>query len=142
MAIETGCVNTTNNTAWTVTIYAKCAKVKIEAKYVKSSKLDNIIRISESEEVSIITKRDRDSICHFFFYICVFHYWFPVYFSNPDPSEPLHLEVSSDDPNELIVKWKPPKLPNGIVTHYKITYQKLKFSTKSFEQRDYCHDRK
>ncbi|BFZ01768.1 hypothetical protein BsWGS_04807 [Bradybaena similaris] len=56
------------------------------------------------------------------------------------PSEPLHLEVSSDDPNELIVKWKPPKLPNGIVTHYKVTYQKLKLSTKSFEQRDYCHD--
>ncbi|CAG5127642.1 unnamed protein product, partial [Candidula unifasciata] len=56
------------------------------------------------------------------------------------PSEPLDLEVSSNDPKELTLKWKPPKFPNGIVTHYTVTYQKQKFSTKSFEQRDYCHD--
>ncbi|CAG5134685.1 unnamed protein product, partial [Candidula unifasciata] len=56
------------------------------------------------------------------------------------PTEPLDLEVFSPDPHELTVRWKPPKAPNGNVTHYKVFYQPQTSSTNGFEQRDFCKD--
>lgn len=58
-----------------------------------------------------------------------------------DPSEPLDLEVTSGNAHELIVKWKPPKFPNGKVTHYKVMYHKQALDIQSFAQRDYCRNR-
>nr|Q25410.1 RecName: Full=Putative molluscan insulin-related peptide(s) receptor; Contains: RecName: Full=Putative molluscan insulin-related peptide(s) receptor alpha chain; Contains: RecName: Full=Putative molluscan insulin-related peptide(s) receptor beta chain; Flags: Precursor [Lymnaea stagnalis]CAA59353.1 putative receptor for molluscan insulin-related peptide(s) [Lymnaea stagnalis] len=56
------------------------------------------------------------------------------------PSEPTDLVAISEDPHELRVSWKPPKYPNGNITHYKIVYHKLELNEKSYEQRNYCRD--
>ncbi|XP_012935847.1 putative molluscan insulin-related peptide(s) receptor [Aplysia californica] len=54
------------------------------------------------------------------------------------PSEPLNLEVKSNGPHELTVKWQPPKKPNGRVTHYKVFYNAQKFNGEGFQKRDFC----
>ncbi|KAH9503303.1 hypothetical protein Btru_068698 [Bulinus truncatus] len=57
------------------------------------------------------------------------------------PSEPRDLIAISENPNELRVKWKPPKAPNGIVKYYKIVYQKLELNEKPYNQRNYCTEK-
>ncbi|BFZ05313.1 hypothetical protein BsWGS_08351 [Bradybaena similaris] len=56
------------------------------------------------------------------------------------PTPPMDLEVSSADPHELTVRWNPPTMQNGNVTHYKLFYYPQSPSTDGFEQRDYCKD--
>lgn len=59
-----------------------------------------------------------------------------------DPSEPRDLTVNVISSTELEVKWKPPKFPNGNVTHYKVAYLRQTIDSEAYVQRNYCDDRK
>ncbi|XP_059149829.1 putative molluscan insulin-related peptide(s) receptor isoform X2 [Physella acuta] len=54
------------------------------------------------------------------------------------PSVPRELVVTSNDPHELHVTWKPPLTPNGNVTFYKVFYSKQPLDPQPYEIRDYC----
>ncbi|KAK7116268.1 putative molluscan insulin-related peptide(s) receptor [Littorina saxatilis] len=54
------------------------------------------------------------------------------------PTSPMDLKAEPDDPGELYVTWKPPKIPNGNVTHYFVYWQLQILNTEPFDKRDYC----
>ena len=40
------------------------------------------------------------------------------------PSEPRSLKVASVNSSSVTLQWRPPKSPNGIITHYSILYDR------------------
>ena len=58
-----------------------------------------------------------------------------------DPTSPTELQAEAQENGELLVTWKPPKVPNGNVTHYYVYWQLQTLNTETFDQRDYCKHR-
>ncbi|XP_076465772.1 LOW QUALITY PROTEIN: putative molluscan insulin-related peptide(s) receptor [Babylonia areolata] len=54
------------------------------------------------------------------------------------PTSPTDLRAVAERPGELLVSWKPPKVPNGNVTHYYVYWQLQELDSEPFDQRDYC----
>ena len=54
------------------------------------------------------------------------------------PTNPRDITVAAIGPNQLEVKWKPPRQPNGNVTHYLVYWQKKELRSEQFDMRDYC----
>ncbi|KAJ4434420.1 hypothetical protein ANN_22982 [Periplaneta americana] len=56
------------------------------------------------------------------------------------PSPPMKLEVTTATSNELTIKWQPPQLPNGNVTHYVVIGTWIKDDQSMLDQRNYCNE--
>lgn len=54
------------------------------------------------------------------------------------PSIPRQISITSNSSDSLIIKWAPPKSPNGNITHYIVSGIKYKSTMKL--SRDYCKD--
>lgn len=63
-----------------------------------------------------------------------------IYFmTDPDtPMLPVAPEAHSNGHNQIIIKWKPPKNPNGNVTHYIVEGNRVAESQMFINQRNYC----
>ncbi|XP_076354454.1 insulin receptor-like isoform X3 [Tachypleus tridentatus] len=55
------------------------------------------------------------------------------------PTPPLNVHAQATSIGEIIIKWQPPKRPNGNITHYIVQGKRELDSTKYINQRDYCN---
>ena len=59
-----------------------------------------------------------------------------------EPDQPEDLRASANSSSELVIEWKPPINPNGIVTHYIVTGSWRKDDQDYFDKVDACAERK
>ncbi len=58
-----------------------------------------------------------------------------------EPDQPEDLRASANSSSELVIEWKPPINPNGIVTHYIVTGSWRKDDQDYFDKLDACAER-
>ena len=58
------------------------------------------------------------------------------------PSSPVNVQAHATSHNEIVVEWKGPKHPNGLITHYIVDGIREKDSSEFISQRNYCNERK
>lgn len=63
-------------------------------------------------------------------------------FLSTEPDQPEDLRASANSSSELVIDWKPPINPNGIVTHYIVTGSWRKDDQDYFDKVDACAERK
>ena len=49
------------------------------------------------------------------------------------PSEPRSLEIISVNSSSVTLQWRPPEIPNGIITHYSILYGAININFTDFD---------
>jgi insulin receptor len=59
-----------------------------------------------------------------------------------EPDQPEELRAYSNSSSELLIEWKPPLNPNGIVTHYIVTGSWRKDDQDYYDSLDACAERK
>jgi hypothetical protein len=72
----------------------------------------------------------------------VLFYYYYYFFFCIEPDQPEDLRASANSSSELVIDWKPPINPNGIVTHYIVTGSWRKDDQDYFDKLDTCAERK
>ncbi|KAG8185562.1 hypothetical protein JTE90_017566 [Oedothorax gibbosus] len=65
-----------------------------------------------------------------------------IYFTTKPatPSSPVNAQAHAISHNEIVVEWKGPKHPNGLITHYIVDGIREKDSSEFISQRNYCNE--
>lgn len=59
-----------------------------------------------------------------------------------EPDQPEDLRAYANSSSELVIAWKPPQKPNGIVKHYIVIGQWRRDDQDHIDKQDSCADRK